>query len=335
MKIKALFLIALSLFTCAASYSAVWRVNNIAGVDADFATAQAAHDAAAAGDTIMFEPSGTNYGALTLTKPLILIGPGNFLGENPETQANKMAGMVSNTIFNSGSSGSIAMGIYFVGYININTTNIVLKRNRIYYNSTTAVTVAASNCVIIQNYIKPAYEALKISSGVTGTIVSNNYINSTSTSYFAINMVDNTTSATFTNNVVENKTQLYNADFKNNILINSLISGTSNTFLNNIEDGAYLPVGNGNLSSILMTDVFIDPTGASSDGMYTLSATSPALAAGYTGEDCGIFGGVDPYVLSGMPEVPAIYFYSAPSTGTQSSGLPVHIKAKSHKAVGL
>jgi hypothetical protein len=47
-----------------------WRVNNNPGISADFTTAQVAHDAASAGDTIHLEPSLTNYGGLNITKKL-------------------------------------------------------------------------------------------------------------------------------------------------------------------------------------------------------------------------------------------------------------------------
>ena len=52
-----------------------------------------------------------------------------------------------------------------------------------------------------------------------------------------------------------------------------------------------------------MTTVF-KYTG-STDGRYKLKAGSPAIGYGVGGVDCGIYGGPEPYVLSGMPTVPA------------------------------
>jgi hypothetical protein len=68
----------------------------------------------------------------------------------------------------------------------------------------------------------------------------------------------------------------------------------------------------------------------SNDGIFQLKAGSPAIGAGVGGVDMGLFGGSDPYVLSGLPAIPAIWFISAPSSGSGASGLQVQIKAKSH-----
>lgn len=54
-----LFLILIYSFTCQA---AQWRINNTPGIDADFTSFKEAHDAAAAGDTLMFEGSNALYG---------------------------------------------------------------------------------------------------------------------------------------------------------------------------------------------------------------------------------------------------------------------------------
>jgi hypothetical protein len=38
--------------------------------------------------------------------------------------------------------------------------------------------------------------------------------------------------------------------------------------------------------------------------MEIKTRTSPGLGAGFGGTDCGIFGGAEPYVLSGIPPIP-------------------------------
>jgi len=37
-----------------------------------------------------------------------------------------------------------------------------------------------------------------------------------------------------------------------------------------------------------------------------------------------------PYILSGLPGIPAIYFFISPAVGSSATGLSVQIKAKSH-----
>jgi hypothetical protein len=66
------------------------RVNNNPGVTGVnvYSSAQAAHDAAAANDIIIIEPSATSYGSLTLTKPLKIYGNGYYLGQNQELKAD-------------------------------------------------------------------------------------------------------------------------------------------------------------------------------------------------------------------------------------------------------
>jgi hypothetical protein len=54
------------------------------------------------------------------------------------------------------------------------------------------------------------------------------------------------------------------------------------------------------------------------------------LGAGFGGVDVGIFGGPEPYVLSGIPPIPTIYFLTAPAIGEKNTGLPVQIKVKSN-----
>jgi hypothetical protein len=78
-----------------------------------------------------------------------------------------------------------------------------------------------------------------------------------------------------------------------------------------------------------MSTVFIG-TG-STDGKWQLKDNSPAKGAGTEGTDIGPFGGPKPYILSGIPNIPRIYFFDSPTSVTGTTGLPVHLKAKSGK----
>jgi len=48
------------------------------------------------------------------------------------------------------------------------------------------------------------------------------------------------------------------------------------------------------------------------------------------GVDCGMFGGNQPYVLSGMPSIPAVYNIVMPTTVVGNNNLPVTVSAKAH-----
>jgi hypothetical protein len=65
------------------------------------------------------------------------------------------------------------------------------------------------------------------------------------------------------------------------------------------------------------------------DNNWLLNPEGPASGAGENSIDCGMFGGVTPYVLSGMAPIPRIYEADVPISGSAASGLPVTIKVKS------
>ena len=101
-------------------FAKIWRVNNGTGITANFTTAQAAHDGAAAGDTIHFEPSLNGYGNISMSKRLTLISTGLFSTSNPNLQADPKHGSVANiTISNSGANGSV-ISVLFTDGIDIN-----------------------------------------------------------------------------------------------------------------------------------------------------------------------------------------------------------------------
>ena len=110
---KQLFFAALA---CACLFSnnvfaKIWRVNNNAGINANFTTLQAAHDGAASGDTLYVEGSSQTYGSLTCSKKLCIIGPGYYLNENPGNQALGLTAQSASLDFGAGSAGSELMGM--------------------------------------------------------------------------------------------------------------------------------------------------------------------------------------------------------------------------------
>ncbi len=79
------------------------------------------------------------------------------------------------------------------------------------------------------------------------------------------------------------------------------------------------------------TNVFVGyPTQGSYsfDTRWQLTPTSPAKAAGLNGEDCGIFGGPNPYKLSGIHNRPLIYEVKAPVYVPNGSDLNITVKVR-------
>lgn len=311
----------------------IWRVNNSGGIQADFTNLQTASDSALASDTIMMEGSANNYGNATINKKLYIFGPGFFLAQNPMTQANPSTAQCSTLTFATGSAGSLLCGMEITTFLNISDDNIIIKRNLIRNQGITVY--GKTNIMIIQNYIActyngTSYSPVYLKTGCSNIFISNNYASTYSIGYTCLTM-DNTSSATITQNVFGTGLNIQNSICDNNIVLGGTNTLVNTNAKNNLCAGSQFDTTNGNQQNIVMTDVFVGLTGNSTDGQWKLKAGSPAIGAGANAEDCGMFGGNDPYVLSGMPPLPSIFFFSAPSSGSAAQGLPVKIKIKSNK----
>lgn len=326
------------------SYAAKIRVNNQGGIDADYTSLSTAVTNALSGDTIYVEPSGNSYGGATISgKKLYIIGPGYFVTQNPETHANPGTARINGTIsIGSGSDGTVITGLriydgsIFIGY---GASNIIIKRNYLHasyilfdnYNG------AGSNIMILQNYIYESYsndETINVESNYSNVLFFNNYINHSYSGGTSI-WVQGSATVTFANNVIRSNV-INNATtiFENNIFYGSALSDSSSpgSFFNNISDNPILPAGNSNLDNVDLSTVWDTTctTCHSDDGRWQVFTGSVADNAGNDGTDAGMFGGNDPYKLSGIPSIPAIYYFNSPSTGSSVTGLPVRIKVKSH-----
>jgi len=339
----------------------VWRLNN-SGANADFNNWTAAYNGASAGDTIYVESSPTSYGDFSLSKPLTLIGTGYFLQENLPTQFKNIWNATCHEVsFELGSEGSCFYG-FTIGYaINIDCGNIIISRNKI-NNIAFGGGTNFSNIKISQNYI--GY----ISSGATNTIsnvlINNNFIyidfglpnwylyEYEMDPYAVINLQANITGSIINNiivgygvflqyfypnngNSISNQwhycpaTKVSGFFIVNNIIKQGSIANSSlNICSNNICNSTQLTVTDGNQANVDMSTVFVGS--GSTDGQWKLKEGSPAIGAGLGGVDCGMFGGSEPYVLSGMPSIPAVYNIVMPTSVVGNNNLHVTVSAKAH-----
>ena len=352
MKRQILLLFAIALFIAMSTNATVWRVNNRPNVDADFTTLAAAVGGASATDTIYLEGSPFNYGGASFNKQLTVIGTGYWLNENDSTQFYNESSKVGGLIFYNGSQGSVIEGLFINFFsnsataISIHTDNITIRRNRInpysgnnavYYAYGIYVNTTSSSLTIEQNWFEPVPgyadhgRGIVFSSYCTNSIIKNNIIHC-DTNEYAISMAteNDPSSLIISNNAIMGQVNTFYSSQYNNILMWGLYTaGTGEINSNNICDGTQYPDENGNQQNVDMSTVFEDfPTYI--DNGYLLKTGSPAIGAGVLGVDCGPFGTNDPYVLSGMPPIPAIFNVEmVQSIGTTT--LPVTIKAKSHK----
>ncbi|NOZ75491.1 MAG: hypothetical protein GXO90_08995 [FCB group bacterium] len=324
---KFTILMLITFFVVTQADAKIIRVNGTTGADADYTTIQAAvdHGLTVDGDTLYIESAPTSYAGFTATKRLVYIGSGYFLDENPETQANFTPVTISSAALNSGSDGSVLAGLSFTSTVTISDDNIILKRNRLDRVSVSSTVV---NTIIKNNYIT---DNIIINSNCQNIMISNNYIDGGSANSTVISSFS-TSALTVDHNVILGKITAYNSIFSNNIII----EGTgwvmdNNNYFNNITNEAQFGSSNGNQQYIVMTDVFVGETGNSTDGQWQLKTGSPAISADTEGGDCGMFGGISPYVLSGIPSLAAIYYFYSTSEASNEIGLRIHVKAKTRE----
>ena len=348
---KAISFLCMAAFLISLQASAtIRRVNNNTGVLTApaapntipvYTTAQAAHDASSNGDTIHIEPSGISYGNLNITKRVIVIGNGYFLGPltanfNPGLQALTGSSILGNVNFAGGSDNSEMMGSTVTGNVFIGshatlgpqaTNNIIFKRNSI----TSIYLYTTNNSQVIQNYIN-GFIYGQNGNATQNFNISNNII------FYGVDMnLDD--QGIFQHNVSSivagYQFNVYNSIVRNNIVVVTpgTLNATGSTVENNMSNGTLFGVLNGNQNSVTMTNVFEDLSNASptftEDNRFRLKAASPAIGSGFGSADMGAFGGSFPYIVSGIPNVPTIYRLTVNATVT-STTMPVIISTRSN-----
>lgn len=323
----------------------IWSVSKDATQKADFSEIQAAIDAASPGDYIYVYPSIYENG-FSLGMPLIIVGPGYFLGDNPNTQVNKIPAIIKGEVtIGSNTSGAIITGLQIENHMSIqNASNVMIKRN---YLST--MQISGSNGISFkQNYIYGSknysnannsiyYYTINVKSNSSNISISNNFISTVKESrqyyYYQSILSESSTYCSVKNNIIFGELICENIDFQNNVLRSTWPCQLVNCSMNNnIAINDAFGTKNGNQANITMTTVFVgSTTNPSSDGKWQLKNGSPAKAAGVDGVDCGMFGGSDPYTLSGIPDIPTIYYFEAPDGASPTKGLPIHVKIKSRQ----
>jgi hypothetical protein len=110
---------------------------------------------------------------------------------------------------------------------------------------------------------------------------------------------------------------------------------SASTFNNCVFDNAPNPAvsGTGNVLSVNNANIYLaHPTQGifSNDERFKLKVGSPAIGVGIAGVDCGAFGGVNPYKLSGIPAIPAIYKLTAPGSSANSNPYTITFSIRSN-----
>ncbi len=337
MKTKTILIFAIILATVCTLQAAKYRVNNTGG-GAHFSNIPDAIAAASPGDTLYIEGTSLTYAGFTLTKPLVFIGPGYFLPENNMTQANPNPATVSSFSLHDGSDGTVIQGLTISGKITVSDSNIVITRNRFTTGDDMCITILnnMTNIIISQNYIRNSTGSwnnnptVYFNNNVTGVIITNNIILNPYGNGSCITMSAGS-QAQINNNVFDRNLNLVNSNVYNNIMISGSASFSVCNVQANIGNATQFNLPD-NQQNVDMNLVFQNSF-PSTDGKFQLidDPGNPAKGYGLGGVDCGPFGTNSPYRLSGVPPVPAVYFFWGEPTGTTTGGLPTSVKIKSNR----
>jgi hypothetical protein len=313
----------------------VITVDNNPGSVAMYSSLQTAIDSAATGDTILIAGSPNSYGTVQVGRRLKFAGVGYFLAEHSVPGINKNSakadfylnrvnlfnasgctfssleasvnlnhpGITGVSIdkcfltgFNDSSYGAVSVSRSWIGgscylYSNGSTVrNSILGGGFVLRNGTTL-----TNCVV-RDFNSTTNIDTSVGSSISNTI----FITSTA--------VDLTKSA-------------FAARCLGSISHCLAVSGPGPS-----GGPSFLPVGLGNNPTIhLFFDVF---TGGNWDKAFYLIDDSPAKGAGFGGVDMGVFAGLSPYVIAGLPQIPRITRFVIPSRATSTSGLRIEMDAE-------
>ena len=326
--------------------AAILTVDNKPGSVAMFNNLQAAYNAAQQDDTIVLAASPTGYGSLNVYKRLHFRGPGYLLSENgiPGTE---LAGNDANVGFlfyndpvNGSSSGSTVSGLRLSASlggspswpsISINFDKCVVSLDA-GFNMTGVVSISRSIYSNSTNSFNSSLIALNVSNSIISDSGGSNYFGGTRGRLTINNSVvlppnftsgivrtDNT-SSTITNTIFS---------FPRNVTESEFLDGYKGNISHcMVVGGSFLPAGNNNINNANLQDVFL--AAGSDDARWQLKPASPARGAGLDGVDLGAFGGVQPYILSGLPSKPRLTRFIAPAVATEASGLRIELEAKSY-----
>jgi hypothetical protein len=353
-KLKKYIIILFCLPICSHTVTAkIWRVNSNAGMfdnTAIFQTIQGAVDAAAKKDTIHIEGAVAVYNeTVTVAKRLCIFGPGFELTANPETQHIKLPAKVTNFNFAAGSGQSVLAGIEqnaAANKIAVNADSVKIMNCRLYWveiqNSK-----ALQNIDIRKNWIQGGKITTSGAFTVNNLNITNNFMGGSSVNFDVINLHADT-KALIANNTFYGGFRITTANtgtrVNNNVFFN--VNGSSmnapsspdqyNRNLYNTGNFGGMITGQYNNimpSQLAVLDWFSGSGGASTVDRYFTAkegANSPIRdAAASAGEQLGMYGGMSPYVLSGMTNIPSVYEIVMPAE-VSSDGFDVTVKVKAH-----
>jgi len=359
-------LFGVALLLAAGAHATVLSVNNNNPSPGQHSSLTAAHNAALSGDTLYIHPSPTNYGSLTISKQLTLIGPGH----NPQSTDPQTAKL--DVIQFNGTAASrtriISLDLDYVfwdGYsygVNAVTISRCNLRSGIY------IYADLDTMYVEGNVFAGTAENISMNYSnnytVKNVFITNNVFNgyfyrfypsgsSGATTYLRNNLFTRAGSLFRDNS--NNPTDNGRLTFQNNIFYRTTPTGGGNEILNSEFSGNLSYLGspaaagvdtfseqNGNYTSpIYPNGEGVDPQFVSYPAAgaafsyahdYTLQSTSPARNAGTDGKDIGLTGGNGFFQKFGAPPIPVVHDLqiTSPASATILPGGTLQVNLKSN-----
>lgn len=323
--------VALVALTATTAQARSWRVNNDITKAPDFTDLNAAMASSdVANGDILYLDAGTNLTAeQNVTKQVTIVGPGYeaTLPYGTSTISGKL---------NLKAAEIKVEGVNITGETWIQANYVTIERCKTYAIrcSGTCQYATIRQCYVVKTDSYPAIEGL----GKTDTrsaywTVENSIISNVGS--YAKNIC-NLYSAVIRNNLLLNSgtynsfnlESLGTANITNNIIVNTggvnnCINSIDGQFINNVVGQNYAAETNHVTGSTSTAVVF---TGDYES--YELIEDSPAKNYGTDGADCGIFGGLYPYVKGGLPQGHPYYTKAVISSRAKNDKVNVSLKIK-------
>jgi hypothetical protein len=345
---KRLFSLLVLMVACSFSFATVRTLCNMSYCAGTYSNFAAAQTASSNGDTIYVQGSTIDYGSITVSKSLVIIGTGH----NPNKQSPLVSTFVNIVIFTSNVQ-LIGLKIQHVGTTGV--SNCVIKKCRITGTGGWPMYVPSTdNWLIEGNIIESTDGSLCIYFGSTpshNTIIQHNIF--LGASYKIAGLINSATEQTYIlNNVflgpVSGTVHTFNAvdncSIDNNIFYHSIPDGNnpfdyleSCTMNNNISygsaDDTFYQPGLNNLSGL--DPQFVNYPGPPAMYTYTLDlslqATSPGHNTGTDGTDRGVYGGTgNKFTQTGEPSIAEItaFTITSPTTIPPGGSLTISVTSK-------
>lgn len=323
------------------SNATIRTVNNNPNSPGQYTNLTDAIAASADGDTLMIAGSNTDYGDITLSKSLTLIGTGYYprkdvtliskigtIGLSPGTSNNSVfIGLYFTNSFNGDGSvingisirkSYITSGCYFNSVSNVNIIDCIINGDLYVVN--------CNNFLIANNILNGFIDDQ--GSSPTNVIAKNNLFTGTRIGGGIHNVLFNNNIFYYRSSSTNNNelcTDCTNNVFNNNIYYNQTanalpIGANNNTGTANISANPQFNQVNTNSD---FSTVFFDD--------YNLQSGSPAINYGTDGKDVGLYGGTFPidYPLAGEPPIPQIKSMTINNNIVPPGGtLNVEVKAR-------